>query len=86
MSLGALPANQIRQHLVVRTLSGRRAVKHIVYLVIIILPFVSLIYLASSLSSHLVCLAVADPEEGEWLVRPEEHPPGLPLLRIIWNR
>jgi hypothetical protein len=53
--------------MVVRTLSGRRAVKHIVYLVIIILPFVSLIYLPPSLSPCVV-FGHSDPEEGEWLV------------------
>lgn len=59
--------------MVVRTLSGRRAVKHIVYLVIIILPFVSLIYLPPSLSPHLVCLAIAiRRKENGWY--DEEHP------------
>lgn len=53
--------------MVVRTLSGRRAVKHIVYLVIIILPFVSLIYLPLS-PSPVLCVGPSDPEEGEWLV------------------
>ena len=58
--------------MVVRTLSGRRAVKHIVYLVIIILPFVSLIYLSPS-PSHVVCLAVAiRRKENGWY--DEEHP------------
>lgn len=57
----------------VRTLSGRRAVKHIVYLVIIILPFVSLIYLPPSPCSRLVCLAVAiRRKENGWY--DEEHP------------
>lgn len=59
--------------MVVRTLSGRRAVKHIVYLVIIILPFVSLIYLPPSLSpptpTPSCVFGPSDPEEGEWLVR-----------------
>lgn len=55
--------------MVVRTLSGRRAVKHIVYLVIIILPFVSLIYLPPSLSPPSCVFGPSDPEEGEWLVR-----------------
>lgn len=59
--------------MVVRTLSGRRAVKHIVYLVIIILPFVSLIYLPPALSPHLVCLAIAiRRKENGWY--DEEHP------------
>lgn len=61
--------------MVVRTLSGRRAVKHIVYLVIIILPFVSLIYLPLSLSPPpcLVCLALAiRRKENGWY--DEEHP------------
>lgn len=59
--------------MVVRTLSGRRAVKHIVYLVIIILPFVSLIYLPPSLSSRLLCLAIAiRRKENGWY--DEEHP------------
>ena len=59
--------------MVVRTLSGRRAIKHIVYLVIIILPFVSLIYLPPSLSSRLVCLAIAiRRKENGWY--DEEHP------------
>lgn len=60
--------------MVVRTLSGRRAVKHIVYLVIIILPFVSLIYLPLSLPPpNLVCLALAiRRKENGWY--DEEHP------------
>lgn len=59
--------------MVVRTLSGRRAVKHIVYLVIIILPFVSLIYLPPSLYPHLLCLAIAiRRKENGWY--DEEHP------------
>lgn len=58
--------------MVVRTLSGRRAVKHIVYLVIIILPFVSLIYLSPS-PFRVVCLAIAiRRKENGWY--DEEHP------------
>lgn len=72
----------------VRTGSGQRAVKHTVYLVIIILAFVSVIYMPPPPPPFFFVFLVfkhSNSEEGKWLVR-RGAPAGLSFLGVVWNR